>query len=281
MKCLSNGADEQGSRSAVASQNLAIVTFENEMFGTIRTGGTPDNPLFCLADVCRVLDLRTDNVVKTLHLGDAPYKIGVIDSMGRPQQAVFITEPNLYKVIMRSNKPNAEPFQDWVCGEVLPQIRKTGGYIPVNAEDDEKTILAKAVLIGQRTMEQQKKIIAKQKGIIDDQKCEIGKLAPKAAVYDKIVLAEGTYTATQLAKEFGYSDARAFYKKLMEQKILFRQSNTYMPFKDWADKGLFSYRTRSIKHSDGTVEVKTYLVFTERFRLLVLRSRYRRAMNNI
>lgn len=271
--------EAQGAGNAVASQNLAIVTFENPIFGTIRTAGTADEPFFCLADVCNALGLSAKGVNQRLTkevISNYP-----LMTAGGVQNALFVNEDGLYDVILDSRKPEAKAFRKWITADVLPQIRKTGGYIPVNAEDDEKTILAKAVLIGQRTMEQQKKIIAKQKGIIDDQKCEIGKLAPKAAVYDKIVLAEGTYTATQLAKELGYPNARAFYDKLMEQKILFRQSNTYMPYRDWAGKGLFSYRTREIKHSDDTVEVKTYLVFTEKFRLMILRSRYRRAMNNL
>lgn len=104
-----------------------IKIFDNPQFGEIRTAGTSEKPLFCLADVCRVLDLQvtpTKNRLKP----DGVSLIKVIDSLGREQEATFITEQNLYKVIMRSDKPQAEPFQDWVCGEVLPSIRKTGSY---------------------------------------------------------------------------------------------------------------------------------------------------------
>lgn len=104
-----------------------IKIFDNPQFGEIRTAGTSEKPLFCLADVCRVLDLQvtpTKNRLKP----DGVSLIKVIDSLGREQEATFITEQNLYKVIMRSDKPQAEPFQDWVCEEVLPSIRKTGSY---------------------------------------------------------------------------------------------------------------------------------------------------------
>ena len=82
--------------------------------------------MFCLTDICRVLDLRTQDVKKRLD------EKGV-DSINTPtnggeQQMLFVNEKNLYKVIMRSDKPQAEPFQDWVCGEVLPSIRKHGAY---------------------------------------------------------------------------------------------------------------------------------------------------------
>lgn len=105
----------------------AIEIFKNESFGEVRVAGTSEQPLFCLADVCRVLDLQvtpTKNRLKS----DGVSLIKVIDSLGREQEATFISERNLYKVIMRSDKPQAEPFQDWVCGEVLPSIRKAGSY---------------------------------------------------------------------------------------------------------------------------------------------------------
>lgn len=88
-----------------------IKIFDNPQFGEIRTAGTSEKPLFCLADVCRVLDLQvtpTKNRLKP----DGVSLIKVIDSLGREQEATFITEQNLYKVIMRSDKPQAEPFQE-------------------------------------------------------------------------------------------------------------------------------------------------------------------------
>lgn len=104
-----------------------IKIFKNERFGKIRTAGTAENPMFCLIDVCKILGLRTDGVLPRLKK-DGYNRIVVIDSMGRKQNAYFINEQNLYRIIMRSDKPLAEPFQDWVCGEVLPSIRKTGTY---------------------------------------------------------------------------------------------------------------------------------------------------------
>lgn len=65
----------------------------------------------------------------------------------------FLTESGVYKLIFKSKKKEAERFQDWVTDEVLPQIRQTGGYIPVSEEDSEMEILAKAVLISQKTIE--------------------------------------------------------------------------------------------------------------------------------
>lgn len=79
----------------------------------------------------------------------------------------FLTESGVYKLIMRSNKPEAEEFQDWVTDEVLPQIRETGGYIPVSKDDDEADIMAKALLIAHKTIERKNAVIEYQKPLVE------------------------------------------------------------------------------------------------------------------
>ena len=136
-----------------------IKIFENEQFGKIRTTGTADNPLFCLSDICKVLELRVDGVMPRLKK-DGYNRIGVIDSLGRHQEAIFVNEQNLYKVIMRSDKPQAEPFQDWVCGEVLPSIRKTGGYIVSTPEMTNEEIMARALIVANETIKKRNEQLA-------------------------------------------------------------------------------------------------------------------------
>lgn len=140
----------------------AIKIFENDRFGEVRVAGTSENPLFCLADVRKILGLRVDAVQS--RLTDAPIRIGVTDSIGREQQMNFVNEKNLYKVIMRSDKPRAEPFQDRVCGEVLPSIRKHGAYM--TNDTLEKALTSPDFLIQLATNlkeEQQKRIEAERK----------------------------------------------------------------------------------------------------------------------
>lgn len=139
----------------------AIQIFNNPQFGSIRTSGTADNPLFCLTDVCRVLELQTGATKNRLNQKG-------ISSINTPtnggnQFLVFINEQNLYKVIMRSDKPQAEPFQDWVCGEVLPSIRKHGAYM--TQDTIEKALSSPDFLIQLATElkeERQKRIEAEQ-----------------------------------------------------------------------------------------------------------------------
>lgn len=109
-----------------------------------------------------VLELRVDGVTSRLK-SDGINRIGVIDSMGRHQMAIFVNEQNLYKVIMRSDKPQAEPFQDWVCGDVLPSIRKHGAYMTDSVI--ERTLTDPDYLIQLATAlkdERQKRIEAEQ-----------------------------------------------------------------------------------------------------------------------
>ena len=120
------------------NEEKAIVSvFSNTEFGSIRTAGTKDEPLFCLVDVCRVLSIGNSRDVASRLDGRWVVIIDVstpIISQGRDTgktkvvPMTFINEPNLYRCIFQSRKPNALKFQDWVYEEVLPAIRKTGKY---------------------------------------------------------------------------------------------------------------------------------------------------------
>lgn len=108
--------------------NNELVIFSNPQFGDIRTAGTSEQPLFCLADVCKALGLENSRQVKQ-RLDDGVISNDIIlDSLGRKQQAVFINEDGLYDVILDSRKPEAKAFRKWITSEVLPSIRKTGSY---------------------------------------------------------------------------------------------------------------------------------------------------------
>ena len=102
----------------------SIKIFENAQFGQIRTSVAENGePLFCLADVCKALGLEQVSKVKPRLYAKGVHTIPLLTN-GGTQKANFITEPNLYKCIFQSRKKEAEQFQDWVCGEVLPSIRK-------------------------------------------------------------------------------------------------------------------------------------------------------------
>ena len=105
-----------------------IQIFKNNEFGAIRTRIINDEPYFCLADICHALDIKNISDMKKRLNRDGVATSEVIDSVGRKQNANFVNELNLYKTIFQSRKESAERFTDWVAGEVLPSIRKTGSY---------------------------------------------------------------------------------------------------------------------------------------------------------
>lgn len=102
--------------------NLQI--FSNSEFGEIRTALVNDEPMFCLADVCKALEMSNPTMVAQRLDDDERTKL----DLGRQGETNFITESGLYAVILRSDKPNAKKFRKWVTSEVLPSIRKTGSY---------------------------------------------------------------------------------------------------------------------------------------------------------
>lgn len=138
--------------------------FENPQFGEIRTSGTSDEPMFCLSDVCKALGLGNVTEVKkrlsppfisTIEVGVRTGKKSDGSPAIQQTQMIFIGEPNLYKCIFQSRKKEAEAFQDWVCKEVLPSIRKTGGYLAATPDDTPEMIMAKALKVADATMRRQ------------------------------------------------------------------------------------------------------------------------------
>ena len=110
-----------------------LQVFNNEDFGEIRTAGTADNPLFCLADVCRVLELTVKGVVQ--RIDKEVISTYPLQTAGGIQQMYFVNEDGLYDVILDSRKPEAKKFRKWITAEVLPSIRKTGAYMTPRVDE--------------------------------------------------------------------------------------------------------------------------------------------------
>ena len=210
-------------------------------------------PWFVLKDCMSILDLGNPTETVKMFDKDEFSTTEVIDSIGRRQQTYIISEPGLYRLVMKSRKPEAKEFQRWVTHEVLPQIRRTGGYIPTTDVDDDMTILAKAVMIGQRTMEEQKRRIAAQESHINE-------LEPKARFADAVAASDGTCLIGELAKMLRQNGLDIGQNRLFE---ILRQdgylgkngSNRNVPTQRAMDLGLFRIKETAITHSDGHVTI--------------------------
>lgn len=115
---------------------MEVKIFENPSFGKVRTMGTAENPLFCLSDVCKILDIGNPSDVKN-RLDKGVVTIEPLETKGGVQQVVFVNEDGLYDVILDSRKPEARAFRKWITSEVLPSIRKTGSYTVPQMSDRE------------------------------------------------------------------------------------------------------------------------------------------------
>lgn len=143
--------------------------------------------------------------------------------------------------------------------EVLPQIRQTGGYIPVSEEDDEKTILSRAVLISQKTIAQKDKII--------------NKLKPKADQYDHFLSARGTYSMNQVGKMLGVGEYTLF-ERLRAAKILFYECEDNVPYERYKKNNCFkviaTIDPKGNPHSTTRVTPKGVSLICKRLNLVVL-----------
>lgn len=221
-----------------------ITIFNDERFGEIRTAGTADNPLFCLADICRVLDLRTQDVKKRLDEKGVD-SINTLTNGGE-QMMLFVNEKNLYKVIMRSDKPQAEPFQDWVCGEVLPSIRKTGSYSIQNLSRKE---LALMVIQAEEENERLALENKQQAEVIAEQK-------PKVVFADAIVGSQSSCLIGELAKIITQNGHKIGQNRLFEwlrnNHFLGTTGEYYnIPNQKYVEQGLFEIKKTS--HSENGV----------------------------
>lgn len=159
----------------IVNEGLNTLVFSNDKFGNIRTAVLDNNPWFVGKDVAECLEYKNTKDALARHV-DAEDKQLILRSQITTLENVpnrgltFINESGLYALIFGSKLDKAKEFKHWVTSEVLPQIRKTGGYIPIEKDDDDLTIMAKALNIMQNTLEQKDELLAQKEEVISQQK---------------------------------------------------------------------------------------------------------------
>ena len=254
-----------------------ITIFKNDQFGEIRTAGTAENPMFCLNDICKVLELDQVSRVKSRLSDPGVTSIKVWVQTGtkndgtpamRETDMTFINEMNLYKVIMRSDKPQAEPFQDWVCGEVLPSIRKNGGYIAADGLSDEE-IMAKALMVAQKTIERKQienRELKKENIRLENENIQLiaenQELKNDRNYLDIIMRSRALLTITQIAQDYGMS-GKALNKKLADMGIQYSVNGQWILYAKYKDCGYVSSRSIDITRADGRPDVVLHTEWTQ------------------
>lgn len=221
--------------------NLAV--FDNHEFGQIRAlVDAQGAPAFVAKDVCLALGIgKYRDAVSTID--DDERGSVLVDTPGGKQQMATVTEPGFYKLVMRSRKPGAKAFQRWVTHEVLPTLRRDGGYMVARDETPEQT-MARAVLLAQQT--------------IDRQKSRIAELEPKALFADAVAASDGTCLVGELAKMLRQNGVdvgqNRLFAMLREDGYLGNVGqNRNVPTQRAMDLGLFRIKETAVTHSDGHV----------------------------
>ena len=309
---------EDGKNAGSAKKSVQTAVFENPEFGMVRTAtDEKGEPWFCAKDLCDVLGYKraTDAVRQHVRSSDtAKYRIartvknrfGVSEGKVQNVQMNFVNESGFYALVLGSKLATAVKFKDWVTSVVLPQIRKTGGYIPVHEGESEEETIRNAEGILRATLkekemllEQQRKLIGEQdveirrlNGVVDEQVVNIARkgeniihlehqvdgLMPKAIYSDNVLDSVSCFTTTQVAKELGVT-AQELNRSLCALHIQYYQSGQYMLYAEYAHMGLAKSRTRynafldpnrdGRKEKMGKAVTHTYLVWTEKGRKFI------------
>lgn len=254
-----------------------IQIFKNPEFGEVRTAGTPENPLFCLMDICKALGLTQGHVRERLDDGVVSTE-PISDSLGREQLANFVNEDGLYDVILDSRKPEAKKFRKWVTSEVLPSIRKSGGYVASSPNDTPEDILARAVLVAQESIERKNKQISELQEAIDnkdqqlhieamrveekqqqieDQQRTISDLTPGYNFSRAVEASKKSILISEMAKiltQNGYVIGQnRLYKYLRDNGYLFSKGEQYnLPVQRYMEMGIFEIKKVVISQPGGT-----------------------------
>lgn len=316
-KCVQTGKKVADKKEANKKQAAQVAVFENPEFGMVRTAtDEKGEPWFCAKDLCDVLGYRrADNAVRQhvnpLNALKQCIKVdvrkksdGTISQRLTPM--IFVNESGFYALVLGSKLATAVKFKDWVTSVVLPQIRKTGGYIPMHEGESEEEAIRNAEEILRATLkekemllEQQKKLIGEQdeeirrlNGVVDEQVVNIARkgeniihlehqvdgLMPKAIYSDNVLDSVSCFTTTQVAKELGVT-AQELNRSLCALHIQYYQSGQYMLYAEYAHMGLAKSRTRynafldpkcdGRKEKMGKAVTHTYLVWTEKGRKFI------------
>ena len=228
-----------------------IKTFENAEFGQVRTIEMNGQPYFMASDVAQALGYAKPHNAIQQHCR-ATLKQGTPIS-GKIQEVNFIPESDIYRLIIKSKLPSAQRFEKWVMEEVLPSIRKNGGYIAgqENLSDDE--LLERAVLVARKKIAERDEIIKRQQIQIEADK-------PKTIFADAVSASKTSILIGDLAKLICQNGFKIGQKRLFD----WLRSNGYliksgdsknMPTQRYIEQGLFEIKESNIQNPDGSIRI--------------------------
>lgn len=219
----------------------ALKIFSNPNFGEVRTQVHNGEPMFCLSDVCKAIDIANPRNVKSRLDKEDVHQMDTLTSGGN-QLLTYITESGLYDAILRSDSTKAKPFRKWVTKEVLPSIRKTGGYVVATPDDSPEIVMARGLMAAKEALDRME-----QRALNAESSLQIA--APKAEYYDAVVTDRELFTTTQVACELGmcYKTLRT---KLVKAGIVTKHTGILVVNPDYENWGERENRTGRTGRSD-------------------------------
>ena len=219
-----------------------IKIFESEEFGSIRATAINGEPWFVGKDIADKLGYENPQKALRDHVDDEDRIMGernvtpsITDSIGREQFPIFINESGIYSLILSSKLPSAKRFKRWVTSEVLPSIRKNGGYIAGQETLTDEELLSKALLVAQNKIRERDALIQKQAAVIEQQR-------PKTIFADAVSASKQSILIGELAKLICQNGVEIGQKRLFnwlrENGYLMRDGKTNIPKQKYVEMGL-------------------------------------------
>ncbi len=245
-------------------EKLTVIKQQEVLGKDFKVYGDFENPLFLAKDICTWLEMDVSNASKLINNLDSEE---YITTRYNNTSATFITEDGLYEVLMQSRKPIAKAFKKEVKA-ILKQVRQTGGFIPVNEQDTEQEILAKAMQIMNNTIHNQNIKLKTLEYTTAWQKQIICEMQPKASYVDMVLNNKGLVTITQIAKDYGMS-GKKMNELLKEFKVQYKQSGQWLLYSKYHSLGYTHSKTINITRSNGEDDVVMETKWTQKGRLFI------------
>lgn len=240
--------------------------FDNKEFGEVRMAEIDGKPHFVATDVAIALGYSTPRDAISRHCK------GVVKhdtpTLGGIQQLSYISEGDVYRLIIRSKLPSAEKFERWIFDEVIPSVRKNGGYISgqENLTDDE--LLEKAIIVAQKKIAERDKQIQALETEVVEMNNTISEMQPKVNYVDLILKSKSTVLVTQIAQDYGMS-AKSFNKVLKDLGVQHKVGGQWILYRQYQGLGYVHSRTIDITRSSGQADVVMQTEWTQKGRLFL------------
>ena len=223
-----------------------LQVFNHPQFGTVRAVEIQGEPWLVGKDVAESLGYTaTEKAIRT-HVDGDDKGVTEMDTPGGKQKVVIINESGLYSLVFGSKLPEAKKFKHWVTSEVLPSIRRDGGYMHTSPDMTDEEIMARAILLGQKKIEEQAK--------------RIQEMRPKEIFADRVSASESSILVGDLAKLLKQNGVdmgqKRLFRWLRDKGYLIKNGISYnLPTQRSMELGLFEIKETTITHSDGHISI--------------------------